>query len=520
MPPFVENPNILKSLRQPTEEFFKVFSILAAPLIVAFLAALFLWVPNQTREIYRVYARDLSLEQTSGWTFGQIECGLIGVLLTSFFNWQLARNLTLQFARSTLPENNVRGFALRWLPRLCGGLIPAGAAIGLLVASREVTAIPFDLMASQTAPKQQDASFILLVVGCVLMVFAGALVLYAYLRSVGPRNKYATAQKWLFSRWGIFSFVTLTIASIVLFSAPLVGVRSVKLAQFLGTPAIFFLFIIQLTYYASLLSAIKSRYGLPVLPLLAAWALGLAWLDINDNHFVAVRPVPERQAPLGVKDAFAKWYAARADLEFYQKAGKPYPVFLVSAAGGGLYAADFTATALGRLQDECPAFAQHAFAVSGVSGGGFGASLFATLVGPQTQIRTSDIPGADPCAARKAPAGGLGIESRAKLYLNGDFLAPIAGAGLFPDFVQRFLPFPIPALDRSRAFEASLDARWQSQNVGCEEGDCAPFAKPFLDHWRPDGVAPALVLNTTNVDIGYRTIVAPFIVAKDTSQNS
>ena len=40
--------------------------------------------------------------------------------------------------------------------------------------------------------------------------------------------------------------------------------------------------------------------------------------------------------------------------------------FIVSAEGGGLYAAYFTAIALSVLQDADPAFARHVFAISGV----------------------------------------------------------------------------------------------------------------------------------------------------------
>jgi 6-phosphogluconolactonase/glucosamine-6-phosphate isomerase/deaminase len=54
-------------------------------------------------------------------------------------------------------------------------------------------------------------------------------------------------------------------------------------------------------------------------------------------------------------------------------------VFVVSAAGGGIYAASIAALFLARMQDECPTFAQHVFAISSVSGGSLGAGIFNSL---------------------------------------------------------------------------------------------------------------------------------------------
>ncbi|MEM9726419.1 MAG: hypothetical protein AAF909_13295, partial [Pseudomonadota bacterium] len=52
------------------------------------------------------------------------------------------------------------------------------------------------------------------------------------------------------------------------------------------------------------------------------------------------------------------------------------PVFIIAASGGGAYAAAHTAHVLGALQDANPSFADHIFAISGVSGGSVGATLF------------------------------------------------------------------------------------------------------------------------------------------------
>ena len=62
------------------------------------------------------------------------------------------------------------------------------------------------------------------------------------------------------------------------------------------------------------------------------------------------------------------------------KRAEIYPVFVVSAQGGGLYAAYNTATFLARLIDLCPGFRRHLFAISSVSGGSVGAAVFASAL--------------------------------------------------------------------------------------------------------------------------------------------
>ncbi len=58
---------------------------------------------------------------------------------------------------------------------------------------------------------------------------------------------------------------------------------------------------------------------------------------------------------------------------------KPYPAFIISAEGGGIYAAAAASLFLAKLQDDCPRFTQHVFAISGVSGGAIGATIFKSL---------------------------------------------------------------------------------------------------------------------------------------------
>lgn len=83
------------------------------------------------------------------------------------------------------------------------------------------------------------------------------------------------------------------------------------------------------------------------------------------------------------------WLASRPDRPDFDV----YPVILVTAEGGGIRAAVFTATVLSRLVDRCPKLAAHIFAISGVSGGSIGAAIYAAAMKakpPETDAKRCD----------------------------------------------------------------------------------------------------------------------------------
>lgn len=511
-------------------DMVQAITIVFAPLIIGVLAAVALSVPDQTREIYRLFARDYAyagpVPAHEGWpevlswawqrlAIAPIDFSWIGALAAGILNWVFARNLTLLFARDYIGEKSARGVALRWLPRLCGALIPIGAGTGLMMAASEIYRLPFDVLASPSAPRQDDAAENLRFMGYFFYALAFALIAFAYFRTFRRRGTYAVANRWLFSTSAVLTMLAVSACLMVLFSAPLSGSIGVIVAWTVGAPALFCLFTAVFAYFTTGLSIMTLATGVPVIPLVALYVLFLALADVNDNHAVTIMPSAGPVARPSTRQAFLEWYRSRADRSLYESRDKPYPVFLVSAAGGGLYAADFAGTALARLQDGCPAFAQHTFAISGVSGGGFGAALFTTLLAGTPQIGPADIVGSDPCQPRPSAEARKALEPQIGTLVTQDYLAPVVAAGLFADFPQRLFPYPVPFLDRSRAFNATLDLAWQRLRPGCTNGACQPFAQPFLTAWTATNRAPALVLNTTNVDVGYRTVISPFVIARD-----
>jgi len=235
----------------------------------------------------------------------------------------------------------------------------------------------------------------------------------------------------------------------------------------------------------TVLTRLARTLHVPLLTFLAVAAIILADLRdagiIADNHDIRTvgSPLPPRP---DIAEAFAQFVAASGA---HTTLGEPVPVVLVAASSGGLAAAYWTATILGDLSDTIPGFATRVFAISSVSGGSLGAlETVAMLQRP------------------KLPAGCPGIRVCTQRALSGDFLAPILGSLLFPDFLQRFVPIPIFP-DRASALEKAWEARWKTV-----AGDDA-LAAPFLNLWpQKNHPWPALFLNGTSVVHGDRLLTS------------
>ncbi|WP_392534943.1 hypothetical protein [Nostoc sp. C117] len=242
-------------------------------------------------------------------------------------------------------------------------------------------------------------------------------------------------------------------------------------------------------------------------------AFGFSGFDLNDNHQIRLitpttptTPSKEEveQKALALNSKFEQWRGKRQ--KEIAKHKTPYPIYIISAQGGGIFAAYHAASTLSRLQDLCPAFAHHVFAISGVSGGSLGAAAFSSLVKTAPPSTTQD------CSLKYRQNEPLKnnrglLENRAHELLDKDLLSPLLGAGLFSDFVQRFIFIPIESLDRARGLEYAFEGGWNKK----WSEDNNPLANSYYEHWNPDkDDAPALVLNTTVVGTGERLLLSPF----------
>jgi hypothetical protein len=277
------------------------------------------------------------------------------------------------------------------------------------------------------------------------------------------------------------------------------------------------LFFVVMSLFIAAIVILESRTRVPFFFVLIASALGFSFL--NDNHGVRQLPATADKStrdinPKAVGDGFLDWLAHRRDANQYQQ----YPVYIVAAEGGGIYAAFRAATFLSSLQDVCPRFSEHLFAISSVSGGSVGAAIFSGLT---RKIRQSDdrFKVGNGCIKRGETSTTVNFTNVAESILKDDFLSPVLTAFLFPDFLHRFLLIPLPLFDHSVALERSLEYSWATNaleyqqskpNGWVDRGN--PLQDSFATSWSPNSDAPALFMNTTEVGCGRGRVISPLAI--------
>jgi len=298
-------------------------------------------------------------------------------------------------------------------------------------------------------------------------------------------------------------------------------VPRVILPQLVTPIGILCLFFVVLTGWITLFRALANVTGWPFISTLVCAVIVFSLFDLNDNHKVRTSTVlhQSEQPRSDAQSAFKLWINSRGDFNSYSH--NRYPIYVVAAQGGGIYAAAHAAGFLASVQDDCPNFAHHVFAISGVSGGSVGAAIFAALIRQWELTHPNDSAhNIKACAADQRP-GTLFTDATAQI-VSRDLLSPLMASLLFPDFLQQLLFLPVPSFDRARALEYSLEQAW-SDGLAINEfqpfrGSAGaltnPLKEPFLSIWKPEAGSsvPALVFNTTEVHTGYRRVVSPFTI--------
>lgn len=539
--------------------------VLRAPLAIAVLALVMLSVPPQMVEVYVTLAQTMLAEETVMIGTAQIVLALISVIGLCMILWVIGRDLSLidNRANPDLGRKTTHGIILRNLPGILAALPLLGLAYGLFIASQAmstyagflpdlsdepVTEENYGISKSVSMIQQRTGDvpstwrndfteiiseidkaleptkdlFSSLLSGSMICLALGlAFLLYSLWRANTKLYKFEKfTPKIVGSAPGVITAFLVTIAFIAFFAMQsasaggIIGFDVTAISRFLGSIVILTVFLMCFAIFASTLTRTYDKYWIPVISILLIIALGASYTNSNDNHVVrlidaspAAPKLASEQPPANtpparvprLDEAFSAWLSKREALDSYN--GEPYPVYIVAAQGGGLYSANLSAITLARLYDRCAQLKDHLFAISGVSGGGVGAGLVNALL--QASEKVPAAKSQSSCDPSMPEPGWL--ETQVKHYLAEDFLSPLAGTALFPDVLQRFIPYPpIGIFDRARAFEASLEQTFPKMLV-----ENNPLQAPFLSTWQPDGSTPMLVLNSTLVEGGRQVVIAP-----------
>ncbi len=233
--------------------------------------------------------------------------------------------------------------------------------------------------------------------------------------------------------------------------------------------------------------------------------------------------------------AFQDWLKARRPAWANARPKDKYPVFVVAAEGGGIYAASAASFFLASLQDRCPEFASHVFAISAVSGGSIGASLFDTAF---KATQNPDVPAKHVgCTLPSSENQRRDVEKLTNHLTRvnlDDHITPVM-AYFVSDLLHGLIQ---PTFNRAETNDGGTAFHIGSKHVVEWLGRDQILERSFVRSvdetfrgtastslpnnllrsryeatWRKDEAAPALVLNTTWVETGYRVAFAPFPLA-------
>ncbi|MDG4575916.1 MAG: patatin-like phospholipase family protein [Defluviicoccus sp.] len=239
----------------------------------------------------------------------------------------------------------------------------------------------------------------------------------------------------------------------------------------------------------------SRRHNIPIFLVLILLTLGFGWAGWGDNHDVrradadAGSPQPASDPALrpSLTDVVAQWQ----ERSLQQSPGAAaLPLIVVATAGGGQRAALWTATVLSKLEAGNALFRQQVLAISGVSGGALGATLFVA---------------ADGSAATEEQRS-----ERLKTLFASDFLTPLVVRFLSTDILQQLFPVAVFS-DRA----ATLEQTWEQAWAHVFEDRPERFAQPFLRLWPHDQPWPVLLLNGTWVENGRRVIASNIRMGTD-----
>lgn len=513
---------------------------------LALVSGVLFAVPHQTREIYRALAQMLASvkpEQKSVLqviTF-EISMGVAGVVAVCVALWFTSRRAAsfhqsrraASAADAAFPDFAHRPLLLTWIPRGLAALPLVFAAGGVYLASvgtgvvdrlrielepvfiRTYLRITGDEAISTTIAKGNIAELMrfngyLETFALTLLALAAAVVVF-----VSLIDRPALAD-WLFRLRSRPVLITPAVTCIALFAMiAAVLIWPVMVPRTMGAIFIMSVFLVMLQLILMQLQIWRQHNGIPITLILILGAILFSVQDWNDNHAIRSLADTPATAPkdLGFKQAFKRWIDSRKDLKRYE--GSSYPIYIAAAQGGGIYAAKHAASFLAELQDLCPGFGHHLFAISGVSGGSVGASVFAGLSRQYDWSALNDDMKYGCVGDLKAQRSEHFSFATTEMFRQ-DLWSPLAASLLFPDFMQRFLPVPLPSWDRGRALEFTLEDSYEQAvrvtSFPVSDAAMRPLASSFMEQWNPEKhpFTPALLLNTTEVGTGRRRVAAPF----------
>ncbi|MEP7164797.1 MAG: hypothetical protein ABI741_08885 [Ferruginibacter sp.] len=257
------------------------------------------------------------------------------------------------------------------------------------------------------------------------------------------------------------------------------------------------------TFIGLFINLFINRFRIPVFILLVLFAVFYASTR-NENHNVQMLRSAADTKMLSARKIdsayFSEWIDSKSAKWGYDST-KKNTIFLIAAEGGGIRNCYWTYAVLQKLQNLQPGFYDHTFAVTGASGGSMGLGFYYNYIyHNRDRLNKSDffIRGDD--------------SVRLDAICSADYLSGVTYGFLYPDLVQRFIPWPIESWDRSKYLSNSFDAGFSAK--------AGRVSDHLLNHnyqemWSGTDLYdhPAILFNSTWAEGGTKAIFSPYILS-------
>lgn len=426
-------------------------------------------------------------------------------------------------------------WAILWTPRLLG-LVPfAAVALGLRACDASM-----DAARALDEAKRAHAQIALVGAGNAIaaILFAVFVIWRRYLLAFLARRadlRFQDGAARMDRALGRFETASL-LGTAALFA--LAYARPHELADVFDRALLIPLLFGSLVLSLSLLARLGHRAGWPVLAPLVAIAVAVTGTNTHLND-VRLLPPPAAEQRAGrqieLAAAVDRWRRANTCQD---DASKCPSALVIAAEGGASRAAFMAATFAGEIIDRTGtggAPGRKIFAISGVSGGAFGAAAIRAALADASE---SGGGGGTPCAREnlnwfgaetkeapdtRAPDYRVSWRSCLQMLVSGDYLSSgFIGLGFRDGFAPSERPFGSGSLilDRAALLEQSWErhfsdvtggARFLGGGLVCGPQPGKGVCRPFGYAGAGEGWLPLLLLNGASVSTGRRIIASDLI---------
>lgn len=252
---------------------------------------------------------------------------------------------------------------------------------------------------------------------------------------------------------------------------------------------------------------ISNRLRFPFFTLLLIIVL-LISLPRNNNHAL-YRIADETQyvqidQRLTDSVFFKEWLTYKLDHDQLFQKDSVTPLFLVAAEGGGIRACYWTTQVLKTLHILHPEFYRNTFAVTGASGGTVGLSFFYNYLFEKSGGDLKKI---------ASPAFYAPLDT----ITGADYLSGVTYGFLFPDLIQRVIPWPIASFDRAKFLgngfsHAFAKHTWRDTAFSTllDESMLAPWQPATLPYERP-----VILFNSLYIEEGQKAVFSPYKLTRN-----